>query len=1350
MALSYGDNDRNGGPSSGQSASIQPINEGRPQTIGATALALEVAPPSVASEAELVAAKYSEWREALVESIDTSGLADVKSLSGAILELTKAHPAGLVQLLSGRRTKLSSLFRSPDTLDYAAGKSATVIQQLDSLADVYGTATAALAVGVATWAEPTTDAAIATPAEAHVSQDEDQDIAALATAVSADGDSESKDSAAPKAAEGKAASPHNSRGYGKKTIQMPILLHAVVIKQNEAGEYEVQLVGKPTVNPVLAKALRRKGALLDPITLAETANSSSGFRTDEVLDRIAALGEAVIPNFGLLRRTIIGVFLHPNHGLITDFDALAPQISSNTLVRALAGNSNCLDALAQAEIPTLPAELPPYQEKGIGDLDHQHQVALAAARTGANWFIAAPLEAQPGKLAAALAAEAAAAARSVVYVTGLRRSAQSFTQTLQAAALDTMVLEIPPHANWRDEVKSQLLAAMSPETTSLPGNPALRDALIGVRTQLSGYAAALHRKHLPWGVSPYDALQVLAGLTTGTDRPATNIRLAPQVLQGLTAKLRKVCTQDLVQAAALGAFRAATMLSPWYGAAVANRTEASIALERVRRLVDENFPKLIQQAAELSQFTGLRATQTMRELDSQLKMLRDVRATLDTFKPTVFQQSVAELIPATMRPLKQRRASDGAAPGLLATHKLRKQAKGHVRPGIKVANLSECLRQVEELREVWASYADGTVSSELHGWPVLPVGLSELEETYDAVLSDLKALDPIIAATPLLADQRKGLLDIEFGELLDKLVALATEGDTLKGLPEREAALARLRGFGLDDFITDLITRETKADSVGAELELAWWGSVFELMVESDPALAVYDGQGLADLLARFTELDKSHVASLALPVRQRVQALAQQASVAAATSADGHETPAAEALFSTLVSGEFDNYRQLLEQFGVLPSKLRPVMVSTPALVPQLLPPAPSVDLVLLEGIEHVPLEHLVSTLLRARQVIVIADSQLATGTAVPSLEAALPKVTIVPEPSRRDPAITQLLADNGYGRLAQPAVMPRASTSLAFEHVSGRGLVDEDSGLVDSTKEELGAVVGLVLNHARTRGQESLAVITLTAKHAKAIRAALAKAVRNDPSLAAYLSAQNPEPVVVAVADEVAQLRRDAMIFTLGLGRTPHGRVTHNFGPISGEQGVQLLNGVLTVARKRVQVVSCLRAADFDKARLAPGGPTYLYELLATAEAQTGKAWNLAAYQRSRQTKIADYVLFDIARRLRDLGCTVEFGYGCVSGTRIPLAVGHTDLPAEMLVAVLVDDAAYANQANLRDRDRRRAEQLTSLGWSVTQLFSVAAFLDPVGETQRIYGLVMAALAKRHSAGADTAPVPVVNAGA
>src|SRR5690606_31676897 len=109
--------------------------------------------------------------------------------------------------------------------------------------------------------------------------------------------------------------------------------------------------------------------------------------------------------------------------------------------------------------------------------------------------------------------------------------------------------------------------------------------------------------------------------------------------------------------------------------------------------------------------------------------------------------------------------------------------------------------------------------------------------------------------------------------------------------------------------------------------------------------------------------------------------------------------------------------------------------------------------------------------------------------------------------------------------------------------------GMPDAATGSVGSTRAEVEHAVELAITHALTRPTESLALVTVSPVHAERVREALLAEVRANPALAAFFDSGRPEAAVVSDLSGVAGLRRDAIILSVGFGRTPHGRVLHSF---------------------------------------------------------------------------------------------------------------------------------------------------------------------------------------------------------
>ncbi|MCC2334286.1 hypothetical protein [Cellulomonas wangsupingiae] len=1268
----------------------------RPDTADGAHVAL-VEPPS---PAELLESAVATWRGALVEAAGASTLADVDQLGDAALDLSSAHPSGMAQLFAGRPTRLSNLVREPGALSAARRRARAVSARAAGYTQRYGIASTSLAIGVATWTDRSS---------ADLASD---DVGALAHVTRH-----------PRTPSGRPAGP-DGQDAAVRTVRAPVLLRPVGLRARGSGEddHELELEPSIEVNPVLARALRGHGALLDPAAVARGTFTAAGFDPRGALQRLASLGEAVLEDFSLVERVVVGTFVHPGQVIVDDLDQLVGTLEHHDVVRALAGIDDARAAL-QVPLPEpVTGDRDPALERGVGDLDPAQQHVLDVVATGSHVFVDAPTGSDVTGTLAAIVADAAAEGRTVLYVPGHRRAAVSLVERLRRLGLGDVVLDVEPHAGWRASAARRLLGAMTlePPVVDTDAVQAVRGPLLEHRERLRGYVDALHVPREPWGASAYDALQELARLTATRPTPATTVRLGPDVARMLDPEQRTRLARDLVRAGELGAFSLRPQDTPWYGADLRTAADAQVVRRRLDRLLDVTLPLLVQRVEQVAAETGLTRATTLDQWAEQLRMLDGVRTSLDVFQPLVFERTAADLVAATAT--KQWREEHGIPMGFWVRRRLRKQAKDMLRPGRPVADLHGALLEVQERRELWQAHCPAG------GWPRLPESLEVIEDEHLAVRQDLEGVAEVLATTPV-----GGRLSVTpFDELRERLARLRSGAAALDTLPERTHLLHGLRAAGLGDLVDELAARRVDPAQAPAELDLAWWSTVFEHVLAADPALAGYDGAALGALSARYAELDRRHVVSRTAPVLA--------AAVGRIAAAVRRHRDQAESLFTELVEERMTSLRDTVARHPDLARRLRPVLVAGPMLVAQVLPASRTVDLVVIDAAAHLPVEAALPAIARGRQVVVVGDARCASGSAVRDLAQVLPSVALHADASRRDPYLTRFLAEHGYAGVLVPTPLPSSQPLVGLENVDGTGMPDPASSMVDSTTAEVEKVLELVVEHVLQHPDESLAVVTLTPRHADAVRETVLAEVRDNPALAAYFDAGRADPFLVVDVANVGGLRRDAVILSVGLGRTPHRRVLHTFGPVSRPGGDALLLDALGSTRHRLTVVACFGAEDLDPDRLRGPGPRLLADVLRFAAERGAQAAGHGAGERPVGGPDPDRLVLDLAERLWRHGLVVEVDHGVEGGARIPLVVGHPDLPDEMLVAVLTDDATYVGEPSVRVRDRLVGDRLARLGWSVVRVWSAAAFLDPQAEVDRIRRAVHAALRERRP---DAAPM-------
>jgi hypothetical protein len=262
-----------------------------------------------------------------------------------------------------------------------------------------------------------------------------------------------------------------------------------------------------------------------------------------------------------------------------------------------------------------------------------------------------------------------------------------------------------------------------------------------------------------------------------------------------------------------------------------------------------------------------------------------------------------------------------------------------------------------------------------------------------------------------------------------------------------------------------------------------------------------------------------------------------------------------------------------------------------------------------------------------------------------------------------------------------------------------------------------EVRRVVDLMIEHARTRPDETLGVIALGQYHAGRIEAALRERLGGlgDRSLEAFFDDAATERAFVKNLERVQGDERDAIILTIGYGRGSDGQLRYRFGPLLTDGGERRLNVAITRARRRLTLVSSFTHADMHAGRSAAAGVTLLRRYLRYVESGGRHLDDLAV------EADVDPLTRDIAEHLAHLGLPVTPVYGS-SDLRIDVAVAHPDDPDRMVLAVEADGPGYHAAATTRDRDRLRREALHRLGWRHHRVWSTDWCQDPVAQTHAI----------------------------
>lgn len=1170
------------------------------------------------------------------------------------LDLTYAHPGGVAQLYAQRPTLLTSLVREPRASARAHEVTRTLMEHLQSSAAGEAAATH-LAIGTVVETVKDTDTALT-----------------------------------------------------------PVLLREIRFTARD-NEIFVQLGDTVQIAPGLRQIFRDAGRSLDEENLIASTQQGAGFTPAPALGRIRKMLREIDPTYEVKDTVEAGQFLHPAQDLIGELDEINAMLASK-VVRAFAGDEQSAKTL-ERELPAPDLhDRDPWRERGVGTQLPEQLDQVEAVAAGFDLALDLRGGANPAPAVVSLMADAAKGGKRVLYVGTTKERCAPIYQELNGCGLAHLAARLDGSHHSFGALVQAVSVALDDDRPFADRDKieTTRTELRRVRQALSAHIEKLHQNFEPWGVSPYDALQVLTDLTTSRPGPRTKIRFNAQTLTRLSQDRADEAKTALRMASEAGMFSRSGTQDPWFGVVISSPEQVRPVVAQVEKLADAELETLRIQMTTTAGQTGLDPAHTFAQWEEQLHMLEGVREALDVFQPAIFERSPADMVIATAS--KQWRRENGVEMKRSTRTRLTKQAKDLLRPGRHVEDLHEELRTVQKQREVWRRHC------EAGGWPRLPANLDEMLAHAQSVRESLNKLNPHLGTA------YGNLSKLDMAELARIMERLNNDHAGASHLPQRIDVLKTLHRFGLDALVKDLRQRNVPTSLVEKELDLAWWASALGVMLAEEPSLGGFDPSSLQTLISEFRTLDVAHVQSLAQVTADTVRR--QLADVRARHYEDERK------LLGKLQRLQGANERSALASEALdfyhscgLVAKLLPITITVPTLVSRIAGLTERYDLVIVDRADTLLWGQLAPLLARGRQVVVTYDSSTESDLAV-AIAQVLPTASITPEPARVNDYVGRLFADYQLAHAGATVPAPRSRSKLTIRYADGRGMPAPGASAVESTVAEVEAVVDLVVEHALTRPEESLAVVCLNDLHAKHVKDQLRSVVHQSPALREFFTTDRNEAFTVLSPGDMPRAQRDHVILSVGFAKTPHGRAMHNFGSISTSQGSDILAQLLATARADLTVVSCVHPGDFDRDRFTVDGPRMLLDLLAQADS-CGHDAPHAAWPTTES--VPHQLLIDLADRLFNVGLNVVANVGVEGGMRIPLAIGHPELPGELLVAVLTDNDEYVREPSLRRRDRHWPRMLETLGWKTRTELSMAVFIDPQKEADEIVELVLDAVDER-----------------
>ncbi len=268
----------------------------------------------------------------------------------------------------------------------------------------------------------------------------------------------------------------------------------------------------------------------------------------------------------------------------------------------------------------------------------------------------------------------------------------------------------------------------------------------------------------------------------------------------------------------------------------------------------------------------------------------------------------------------------------------------------------------------------------------------------------------------------------------------------------------------------------------------------------------------------------------------------------------------------------------------------------------------------------------------------------------------------------------------------------------------------------------------LALVIEHIQKHPDRSLGIIAFSEKQQGVIEEVISDYRMKNPMFEDFFDESKDEPFFVKNLENVQGDERDTIIFSICYAKNAQGRMYQRFGPLGHDGGERRLNVAITRAKYNVKLVGSILPTDIQVKEGTKDGVRMLREYIYYAMQND---FTLAAGSEGEEDDpFTEHILSFLEHE----------GYHCVrnvgaSQYRVDIAVQSPDQDDVYIAGIECDGRNYTNTRTARDRDVLRRSIMTSLGWKLYHVWSVAWFLNPEDEKRRLLEFLKRCSEEKHT---------------
>lgn len=1235
-----------------------------------------------------------EWRNGLIDVGGNNRLLNYRN-GVSTLVLDDSPVAALKKLFDGSQVRLSELFTDVDSLQKAQKACVSLARKQREAVEEYGITVTYLAVGMASW-DPEGNPGLTAAESVEV------------------GETEIK----PKR-------PKYTRP------RAPLFLRPIEIELRRGAQqsWTLKLLDEFQINGVLTHVLNADKQRIHADVMDEY---------DSELGDIESMNSAIeaacedIADFAIDATVLIGAFSYAKQPMVDDVSDLV-ALEGSDIVSALSGDVFAAERV-RATVGEVTDEAPDYTpvaaEYLILDADASQSYVVNAALAGRNLVVEGPPGTGKSQTIANIIATSAAAGRTVLFVAQKRAAISAVLERLNRIDLNHLVLDVFAAASSRRFVADQLLDALEKQKAAGQARTdELHFSLSEARDRLVRRNTAMHAPSRGWGIS---VAELIANSLAVPENVQTNFRVSAAVL-AKWAEIDPVRHRAaLTELSELGSLQVGWSTEEgWSPSKIIDEHELRLSNERLSEL-QAKFAQTAEIVLDVTQSLGLPLPTNWGEFDGITAQLEERDRVLAVAPATLEAQysteEIRESLLAISRPYRKLSQTKLARP----TRRIAARRARLLVGQLPRSERKDLLGAALNLRTAWIGKHDYAASP---NWRPIARKVS-------AYRDDLAKLDTFL--------QGISLADSLIEDLPAKFLSLAKD-PRRRMMPRTYAVRQSLIAAGLGPLLVELEARDdvgvANPQRAGQILDRVTSASLLDEALLFDSNLSSGGGHELNRVVDTFQRGDRGHLDANAVRIRRLA---AERLKLALDSNPEQHLILKKE----VTRKARFTPVRRLLQEVPDVILAAKPIWAMSPLQVSRLLPREQLFDVVIFDEASQVKPADAIPAILRGRQLIVAGDSRQLPPTEFfaktledvdeDELDEDTPLNSIVdevPVPRRlgsltRDAesilfAMDRLLAGQSRRLLwhyrsrderlitvsnkhvydSSLTTFPAADTPDAIKHIE----VPYSPGIgggTNSPEAEVSVVVEAVKSHALLHPEESLGVIAFGIKHQNRLENALERAFADDPNLFEKLN--SIEPFFVKSIERVQGDERDAIILTVGYGKSADGQLRLFWGPLLQNGGDRRLNVAISRAKRRLTLVSSFSADDMAEDGHASRGYKLMYHFIRFV----GSGGTDASDGPNRGIPLNAFEM-DVRDRLESAGLRLDCQVG-VGSYRLDFAARHPSKPGKHVLAIEADGAAYHSGHTARERDRLRQQLLEARGWVFHRIWSTDWFNDADAEIE------------------------------